>query len=371
MGSTALTMTDVHELSGSTAVRGLVNLGFLLGARLRVSELAELDPVRTQASVLRRLIRRASRTVFGQDHGFDRIDTVADFQAAVPIRTYEDLWNAYLRERYPVFEDLTWPGRIPFLALTSGTTQGATKYIPVSKEMVTANRKAAQTMLAFHLRSHPHSRLFHGRLFFLGGSTDLEQPAPGIYQGDLSGIASLTLSPLLRPYTFPPLAMALERDWDRKLSVLAERSPAERITLVSGVPSWLIMLFQRVLDWSGKKTISDVWPPGTGGPRRRQIRPLSRDVPIDPWLVGNPAPGKLSVLGGIPRFRRFGDRLASAGGRSGRVLRIRAGRRARLASTDSSLARNGPDWGELRDRGFDVRRDVGSSDRRHHSIRIA
>jgi hypothetical protein len=267
MGSRALSKTNRSggrtpnsRVLGSTAVRVLANLGFHLGARLRVSELAKIDPVRSQASVLRRLIRKASRTIFGRDHGFDRIGSVADFQAAVPIRTYESLWETYLRDRYPVFEDLTWPGRIPFLALTSGTTQGATKYIPVSHEMVASNRKAAQTMLAFHLGSRPDSRLFHGRLFFLGGSTDLEQPAPGVYQGDLSGIASWELSPLLRPYTFPPLELALESDWDRKLGLLAEWSRSERITLVSGVPSWLLMLFQRVLDGSGKKTIAEVWP---------------------------------------------------------------------------------------------------------------
>ncbi len=83
---------------------------------------------------------------------------MADFQRAVPVRTYEALWDAYLRDAYPVFEDLTWPGRIPFLALTSGTTEGATKYIPVSAEMVASNRKAAQTVLAFYLSSHGRNR---------------------------------------------------------------------------------------------------------------------------------------------------------------------------------------------------------------------
>ena len=122
---------------------------------------------------------------------------------------------------YPVFDNLTWPGRIPFLALTSGTTEGATKYIPVSAEMAASNRKAARTALAFYLATRPDSRLFHGRLFFLGGSTDLNEPAPGIFEGDLSGIAAVELSPLLRPYTFPPLELALETDWDRKLSELA------------------------------------------------------------------------------------------------------------------------------------------------------
>jgi hypothetical protein len=185
---------------------------------------------------------------------------VADFQQWVPLRTYEDLWDAYLRDRYPVFEDLTWPGRVPYLALTSGTTRGATKYIPVSSDMVSSNRKAALTMLAYHARARPGSRLFHGRLFFLGGSTDLEEPAPGVLQGDLSGIAAWEISPLLRPYTFPPLDLALETDWDRKLTQLARAGPAERITLVGGVPSWLLMFFERLLASTGKKTLFEVWP---------------------------------------------------------------------------------------------------------------
>ena len=178
-GSKAVSSSKLVGLAGSRAVRGLVNFGFHCHARLRTGALARKNPVRTQANVLRRLIRKAHRTMFGRDHRFDRITTIAEFQSAVPIRTYEALWESYLRDRYPIFEDLTWPGRIPFLALTSGTTQGATKYIPVSREMVASNRKAAQTVLAYHLAARGHSRLFHGRIFFLGGSTDLEQPAPG------------------------------------------------------------------------------------------------------------------------------------------------------------------------------------------------
>jgi hypothetical protein len=250
----------IVTVAGSAPVRNLVNAGFHLHARLRTVAVDELDPRRTQQRVLRWLVRKASTTRFGRDHGFDRIRSVADFQKAVPLRTYEALWNDYLRERYPVFEDLTWPGKIPFLALTSGTTQGATKYIPVSRAMVRSNRKAAQTMVAYHMTNRPGSRLFHGRLFFLGGTANLEEPAPGVRQGDLSGIAALELTPVLRPYTFPPLELALESDWDRKLALLAERSLGEKITLISGVPSWLLMLFQRVLELSGKSSIGEVWP---------------------------------------------------------------------------------------------------------------
>ncbi len=252
--------SPIIRVAGSAPVRHLVNLGFHLHARLRKANNESLDPRRVQENALLRLVRAASPTRFGQDHGFNLIRSVADFQKAVPLRTYEALWNDYLRASYPVFENLTWPGRIPFLALTSGTTQGATKYIPVSTQMVASNRKAAQTMVAYHLAARPESRLFHGRLFFLGGTANLEEPAPGVHQGDLSGIAALELSPLLRPYTFPPLELALESNWDSKLALLAQRSIRERITLISGVPSWLLMLFQRVLEITGESTIGAVWP---------------------------------------------------------------------------------------------------------------
>ena len=248
------------RLSSLGPVRNLVNLGFHLDARLRTAALVDDDPAQAQARTLGELIQRARRTRFGRDHRFETIDSIADFQDAVPIRTYESLWADYLRDHYPVFEDLTWPGRIPFLALTSGTTQGATKYIPVSTEMAASNRKAARTMLAFHCRSHPDSRLFQGRLFFLGGSADLREPAPGVSEGDLSGIAAVELAPFFRPFTFPPLELALVPDWDVKISRLAEQSRRLPITLVSGVPSWLLMLFQRVLDQSGKATLIEVWP---------------------------------------------------------------------------------------------------------------
>ena len=247
-------------IAGHPFVRSQVNLAYAAYARRRTEELARADPVANQVRVLRRLVRKARFTRFGRDHGFPAIRGVNDFQKAVPLRTYEDLWEAYLRDRYPVFEDLTWPGRIPYLALTSGTTQGATKYIPVSREMVASNTRAGQSLVAFHMAANPDSRLFLGRLFFLGGSSALERPAPGVKQGDLSGIAAQELNPLLRPYVFPPLDLALEPNWDRKLALLAERSKNERITLIGGVPSWLLVLFQRMLEITGKSSVAEVWP---------------------------------------------------------------------------------------------------------------
>src|SRR5579883_3138430 len=151
-------MANRDRLSPGRPIRGLVDLGFRWTARLRAAALAGADPVRAQARTLRRLIGRARRTQFGRDHQFDRIAGIEEFQAAVPIRAYEALWSDYLRDRYPILEDLTWPGRIPYLALTSGTTQGTTKFIPVSREMVASNRATAWTMIANHAAAHPDSR---------------------------------------------------------------------------------------------------------------------------------------------------------------------------------------------------------------------
>jgi hypothetical protein len=277
------------QLAGTPPVRTLVNRGFRRNARRRVARLAQADPVRTQERTLASLVRKARATRFGRDHGFQAIRSIADFQKAVPLRTYEDAWKLYFRDQYPIFDNLTWPGRIPYLALTSGTTQGATKYIPISRAMLASNRKAAQTMVAYHLADRPDSRLFHGRLFFLGGSSDLERPAPDVQQGDLSGIASKELNELLRPYTFPPLDLALEPNWDRKLRLLAERSLDQPITLVGGVPSWLLALFQRLLELSGKSTLAEVWP--------------SLEVVVHGGVKFDPYREAFAALLGSPRIR--------------------------------------------------------------------
>ncbi|HWE36327.1 MAG TPA: GH3 auxin-responsive promoter family protein [Isosphaeraceae bacterium] len=253
-------LNPLSAVAGARPIRAAVNAGFHRAARRRLRELGGLDPVAVQERTLLGLVRKAEATRFGRDHGFASIRHVADFQAAVPLRTYEALWHDYLERAYPRFEDLTWPGLVPFLAMTSGTTTGATKHIPVTRAMLASNQKAAQTMVSFHLVARPDSRLFLGKLFMLGGSTNLEHPAPDVGEGDLSAVTAHTISPLLRPYSFPPLDLALEPNWDRKVDLLAERSLREPITLVSGVTSCLLTLVQRLLERSGRSTLGEVWP---------------------------------------------------------------------------------------------------------------
>ncbi|RAI57018.1 GH3 family domain-containing protein [Roseicella frigidaeris] len=215
-----------------------------LWAGQRLRQLARLDPAATQAALLQRLLRRAAGTRFGRRHGFDRIAGVADYQARVPLRRYEQFWHDWWQPTHPVLANITWPGRVPYLALSSGTSSGTTKYIPVTRPMLRANRGAALDVLAWHLRQHPGSRILGGLSFLLGGSTALARVAPGVRQGDLSGIAAAEIPAWIARWSFPPRALALLEDWDAKLAALAAGTPAAAVRMLSGTPSWLLLLFE-------------------------------------------------------------------------------------------------------------------------------
>ncbi len=244
----------------ASLVRRAADFAFGRYARRRVGTLDRLAVADIQQRTLLRLVRLANSTKFGREHDFGRIRSVADYQRRVPLRDYDAFWQTYWQPAYPRLCDVTWPGLIPYLALSSGTTSGTTKYVPVSRDMLASNRRAALTTLALFLASHPRTPLFQGRFFFLGGCTDLAAPADGVRMGDLSAIQAREVSSFLRPYTFPPLDLALLRDWDRKMQLLAERSARLPITAVSGVPSWMLLLFERLRQITGKERLIDIWP---------------------------------------------------------------------------------------------------------------
>lgn len=229
-------------------------------ARYRLNQLAFLDPVESQRAMLRRLVRTARQTRFGRDHGFDHIADVADFQARVPLRQYEDFWGSYWKETFPYIGGATWPGPIPYFAVTSGTTAGRSKYIPLSRAMLRSNAKAGTDLYTFHLRAHPESRLLAGKSFMLGGSTRLVPEAPGVRSGDLSGIMVAEMPWYARPRYFPPRDLALIEDWEEKVARLAARSLDETITMISGTPSWLLLFFEQLQAIAPNRTLAEIYP---------------------------------------------------------------------------------------------------------------
>lgn len=252
----------LNGLIGNTLARKCADAGFGWYARRRAAQLNETAAAASQRETLLRLVRYAQETRFGREHDFAGIRTVADYQERVPLRDYEAFWTGYWQQAYPNLQKITWPGQIPYFALSSGTTSGTTKYIPISHEMMASNQKAALTSLAWFRAAHPEVPLFTGRLFFLGGSTDLQRLGPdsSILAGDLSGIVAREAPAIMGPYTYPPLDVALLKDWEEKLTALAEQSVKLPITMISGVPSWLLVLFDRLKQITGKKHIAEIWP---------------------------------------------------------------------------------------------------------------
>ncbi len=219
-----------------------------LYARRRMAALARQNPAAVQEAQLLRLVRRAEDTRFGRDHSFASIRSVQDFQERVPLRRYEDFWAGYWKDAFPLLKDATWPGRIPYFAATSGTTSGVTKHIPVSRAMLRSNIRAAFELMVFHLANRPDSRVFGGRNFMLGGSTALRELAPGVFEGDLSGIAAREVPGWVRRFTFPSPDLALLADWEKKVDVLARRSVEEDIRTLGGTSSWLVLYLDRLAE---------------------------------------------------------------------------------------------------------------------------
>jgi len=216
----------------------------LVAARARASR--RVDAVAAQRRTLERLLRVAAGTRFGRAHDFARLRGPDDFAAAVPLRRYEGFWRDWFAPAWPLLDDIAWPGRIPFFALSSGTTSGTTKRIPVTRAMLASNRRAGLDTLAYHFAARPGSAALSGRSLMLGGSTALETPAPGVRAGDLSGIATATLPWYAEPLVFPPRALALLTDWEVKLEGITRAAIDQRITTLTGTPSWLLLLLERL-----------------------------------------------------------------------------------------------------------------------------
>ena len=231
-------------------------------ARRRLARLSRLDARETQRGLLLALAGRARETLFGRDHGFDAVRGLDDFRARTPLRDHDAFRDEYWSASFPRLVDRTWPGRIPWFALSSGTARGTTKHIPLSREMLRANARAALDLLVHHAANRPESRVLGGRVFMLGGSTGLARLAPGVFAGDLSGIAAAAAPVWARPRTFPPRALEAIADWDVKVERFAERARGEDIRALAGTPSWLLIYLDRLLEIAGKPggRIADVHP---------------------------------------------------------------------------------------------------------------
>jgi GH3 auxin-responsive promoter len=221
-------------------------------AAWRLRRLARQDAAATQRATLRSLLTKGAKTRFGVAHGFAGLHDVVAYQARVKPRAWEAFWTEWWQAGFPLLRGATWPDDIPCVALSSGTSGGPTKRIPVSAAMLRSNRWAALETLCWHVAAHPRSRVLAGRNFILGGSTALREVAPGVapgvVEGDLSGIAARDIPFWARGRSWPPDDIALLGDWERKMARLVAETPRETITSLSGTPSWLLLFLDMLAD---------------------------------------------------------------------------------------------------------------------------
>jgi len=220
-----------------------------LAARRRLTRLQRMDPVQAQAQALLGMVKHAAWTRFGVEHDFANIRCVRDFQDRVPVRQFDDFWAEYWKERWPILDNVSWPGRIPFFAMTSGTTTGRTKYIPVTRGIIKDNERTGFDLMTFHLAHRPSSRPLSGKSFILGGSTALDEVAPGIFAGDVSGINTKLTPAWVKRNIFPSSEQARLSHWDEKLEVLSRAVLSERVTMMSGMCNWVLFMLDRIREF--------------------------------------------------------------------------------------------------------------------------
>ena len=214
------------------------------------------NPVATQEKVFRRLIEAASNTAFGAEHNFSSIKTYEDFKDEVPIRDYEG-FKHYIERVKRGEKNVLWKGAPLFFAKTSGTTSGA-KYIPLTKGSLTCQIQAAKNALLHYIVDSGNHHFINGKMIFLQGSPELNESGV-IPNGRLSGIVANFVPSYLKANRLPTYQTNCINDWEKKVETIIEETLPEDMRLISGIPSWVQMYFERLHKRTGK-TISELFP---------------------------------------------------------------------------------------------------------------
>ncbi|MBB5394594.1 GH3 auxin-responsive promoter family protein [Mucilaginibacter sp. AK015] len=222
----------------------------------------QLNNIRRNGVVLQQktfsnLVHEAKNTIFGTDHHFDSIKNYEDFKRHVPVRDYEEL-RSYIDRVVSGEANVTWPGKPAYLAKTSGTTSGV-KYIPISKQSMPEHIKAARSALLSYIHETGKADFVNGKMIFLQGSPVLAEKH-GIQTGRLSGIVAHHVPGYLQKNRLPSYQTNCIDDWEEKVDAIVTETAKEDMRLISGIPPWCQMYFDRLSAVSGGKKIKDIFP---------------------------------------------------------------------------------------------------------------
>ena len=231
-------------------------------ARMRMwrIESAVSNPMAAQREVLQDLVTSAQYTEFGRRYGFSSLFSLRAFKEAVPIHEYDDL-KPYIERMMDGEQQVLWNTPIHWFAKSSGTTSDRSKFIPISQESLEDNHyKAAKDVLTLYYHFNPDSDLLTGKGLIIGGSHNIHQHNEDTHYGDLSAVL-LQNTPFYGNWIrTPELSIALMDEWETKIEKLAQNTIQENVTSISGVPTWTLVLFQRILEITGKSNMLEVWP---------------------------------------------------------------------------------------------------------------
>lgn len=216
-----------------------------------------VNAVKIQEALFARLIREGRTTAFGIDHGFDHIKTHSQFSEAVPVREYEN-FKPYIERIKKGESNVLWRGKPVYFAKSSGTTSGV-KYIPITADSISNHINTARNALLLYIAETGKSSFVNGRMIFLSGSPVLDKSG-GILTGRLSGIVNHHVPGYLRSNQLPSYETNCIEDWEQKIDRIVEETMNQDMTLISGIPPWVQMYFERLLDKTGKRTIKEIFP---------------------------------------------------------------------------------------------------------------
>ena len=243
---------------------GLINsiLTWVMQKRIHQIELFIKYPHEVQEEIFKKLIQTARYTEFGKQFDFSSIQTYEQFRERVPIHTYEKTFP-YIDRLMKGEQNILWPSEIKWFSKSSGTTNARSKFIPVSQESLDdCHFKGGKDLLSIYVNNYPETKLFDGKGLAVGGSHQINEldPSASSYYGDVSAVIMQNLPPWAQFIRTPSLETALMGNWEEKIEKLARETIKENVTNIAGVPTWTVLLIQRVTDIAMKKNILEVWP---------------------------------------------------------------------------------------------------------------
>src|SRR6201996_2051202 len=228
--------------------------------RIHQIELFMKYPNEVQEEWFEQLITRAENTEWGKKYQYKNISNLAEFKQRVPIQTYDTL-KPYIERMLKGEQNVLWPSEIRWFAKSSGTTSDRSKFIPVSEESLEeCHFKGGKDMLTLYFNNRPNARIFTGKALTLGGSHQVSQLKADTFFGDFSAVIRKNLPIWAEFYRTPHLDIALLDNFEEKIEKMASATRDVNVTCISGVPTWNILLFKRLLEITGKKNLLEIWP---------------------------------------------------------------------------------------------------------------